>query len=352
MESILSAALISPPDSFAPTPSPTPTQWQRTLTAYSESIAWRSVAQLVGNLAGFFGLGFGMWLFAERAYWVSLALALPAAGFLLRLFSIQHDCGHGAFFRSRAANDWIGRVLGVLTLVPYAYWRSAHATHHATIGRLDRRGIGEIDVLTAREYQSKSWLGRVAYRAYRHPLVLLGIGPSFQFYVRFRLPFNLPEPATEARNSILLMNVALLAIGLGIHGTLGLGDFLWIYLPPMTLAAGVGIALFYVHHNFEETYWAEPPDWRHRDASLEGSSYYDLPAFLQWFVGHTGIHHVHHLCPRIPNYRLNECIRKHPELADVNRLSLGDLFRCIRLGLWDEARGRLVSFAEAKRFRE
>jgi len=323
-------------------------QWQRVLTAYAEPETLRSAAQLAGNLAAFFALFVAMWQLADTSRWASLVLAIPAAGFALRLFSIQHDCGHGAFFHSRAANDWTGRALSVISLVPYAYWRSAHATHHATIGRLDKRGIGEIDVFTAREFSEMSWLGRLAYRVYRHPLGLLGVGPSWQFYLRFRLPFNLPEPAREARLSILGMNAALLALGLAIHATLGFGEFLWIYLPTMTLAAAAGVALFYVHHNFENGYWAEPPDWRHRDASLLGSSYLALPRLLEWFTGHTGIHHVHHLCPRIPNYRLRACIEAHPELAELNRLALGEAIRCFRLGLWDEVAGKLVSFRDVK----
>lgn len=323
-------------------------QWQRVLTAHAEPAVLRSAAQLAGNLAAFAALFVAMWQLADTSYWASLLLAIPAAGFVLRLFSIQHDCGHGAFFTSRAANDWTGRALSSISLVPYAYWRSAHAAHHATIGRLDRRGIGEIDLFTAREFSEMSPLARLAYRVYRHPLGLLGVGPSWQFYLRFRLPFNLPEPRREARRSILATNAALLAIGLGIHAALGFGDFLWIYLPTMTLAAAAGVALFYLHHNFESGYWAEPPDWRHRDASLHGSSYLALPRLLEWFTGHTGIHHVHHLCPRIPNYRLRACVDAHPELAALNRLALGEAIRCFRLGLWDEAAGKLVSFREAK----
>ncbi|MFI5321740.1 MAG: fatty acid desaturase, partial [Myxococcota bacterium] len=209
------------------------TQLQRALLRYAEPKLLRSAAQLFGNLAGYFGLWVAMWWASDVSLVLSFVLALPLVGFVLRIFSIQHDCGHGAFFRSRDANDWTGRVLSVLTLVPYAYWRSAHATHHATIGRLDRRGIGEIDVLTAREYADSSWLQRLGYRAYRNPIVLFGIGPSYQFYLRFRLPFNLPEPAREARHSILAMNLALAAIGLAIHATLGLGSFLLLYLPVM-----------------------------------------------------------------------------------------------------------------------
>jgi len=324
-------------------------QLQRTLLRFAEPEWLRSAAQLASNLVAYGALWFAMWRVAAYSLPLALLIALPLAGFVLRIFSIQHDCGHGAFFRSRAANDWTGRALSVLTLVPYAYWRSAHATHHATIGRLDRRGIGEIDVLTVREYTQLPRMRRLAYRAYRNPLVLFGIGPSYQFFLRHRLPYNLPEPAREARNSIVGMNAALLLTVFAVHATLGLPRFLTLYLPTMTVAAGVGICLFYVHHNFEETYWANPPAWSHRDASLGGSSYLALPRWLQWFAGHTGIHHVHHLCPRIPNYRLGECIAAYPELRARNRLALRDVVRCIRLGLWDEDAGRLVSFAEAKR---
>lgn len=326
-----------------------PIQLQRTLLRYAEPETLRSAAQLAGNLAAYVALWVAMWRIAETSLPLALLLALPLAGFVMRIFSIQHDCGHGAFFRSRAANDWTGRVLSVLTIVPYAYWRSAHATHHATIGRLDRRGIGEIDVLTTREYARMPWLRRLGYRAYRHPLVLFGIGPSYQFFLRHRLPFNLPEPARESRNSILAMNGALLVIALAIHATLGLPQALLLYVPTMAVAAGVGVGLFYVHHNFEETYWAHPPTWSHRDASLDGSSYLALPRWMQWFAGYTGIHHVHHLCPRIPNYRLRESMAAHPELRARNRLALRDVLRCVRLGLWDEDASRLVSFAEAKR---
>lgn len=329
--------------------STSPAQWQRALLAYSVPIPWKSGLQLASNLLGYFALWLAMWQAAEISHALSLALALPAAGFVLRLFSIQHDCGHGAFFRSRRANDWVGRALSMFSLVPYAYWRSAHATHHASIGHLERRGIGDIDVSTTREYAEMPRVGRIAYRLYRHPLVLLGIGPAVQFFLRFRLPTNLPEPRRAARNSILLMNLALLALLLTIHATLGLAGFLWLYLPMMAFAASVGLLLFFVQHNFAETYWARAPEWRHREASLAGSSYYALPGWLQWFTGNTGIHHAHHLCPSIPNYRLQECLGDHPLLKRTNRLSMADSLRCVRLGLWDEEAGRLVSFAEAKR---
>ena len=330
---------------------PSPLRLQRQLLRFAEPETFRSAAQLLGNLAAYAALWCAVWFAAERSLALALLPALLLAGFVLRIFSIQHDCGHGAFFRSRAANDWTGRALSLLTLVPYAYWRSAHAHHHATIGRLDRRGIGEIDLITSREYAGMPLLGRLAYRAYRHPLVLFGIGPSYQFFLRHRLPFNLPDPVREARNSILAMNLVLVAVAVAIHFALGLPAFLALYRPIMAFAAGVGIALFYVHHNFDETYWAHPPAWSHREASFDGSSYLDLPRWLQWFVGSTGIHHVHHLCPRIPNYRLAESMAAHPELREQNRLAFADAVRCIRLGLWDEDSRRLISFAEARRAR-
>lgn len=330
--------------------SPSPAEWQRKLLAYGAPLPWRSALQLAGNALALLGLWLAMWRLAEVSYAASLLLALPAAGFVLRLFSIQHDCGHGSFFRSRRANDWVGRALSVVSLVPYSYWRSAHATHHATVGDLGRRGIGDVDLSTAREYAAMSRWQRIAYRLYRHPLVLLGIGPAVQFFLIFRMPPKLPEPRRSARNSVLLMNLALAALLVGIHATLGLGNFLAVHLPTVTIAATVGVALFYVHHNFELTYWAHAPGWRHREASLTGSSYLALPGWLQWFVGSTGIHHAHHLCPTIPNYRLHECLEDHPALARLNRLAPRDVLRSVRLGLWDEERGRLVSFADARRW--
>ena len=322
--------------------------WRKTLAVYSKPVLWRSVFQLLGNLVAYIGLLAAILWLAPHSLAASLVLAVPAAGFALRIFSIQHDCGHGSFMPSRRANDWVGRLVSPITLTPYTYWRMAHSVHHASVGHLERQGLGDVGVVTVDEYRSRSRLGRLLYRAYRNPLVLFGIGPAFLYYVRFRLPYGLPVSKARARNSILLTNLTLLAIALWIEWTIGFTTFLLAFLPLTTLAATVGVWLFYVHHEFEHTYWARESDWSHARAVTEGSSYYALPAMLHFVTGNTGIHHAHHACPRIPNYRLRETLDDHPELRAMNPITLRASFACGRLALWDECKRRLVSFREER----
>ena len=325
--------------------------WKAALSAYGSPLPWRSEGQLAGNLLAYAALWVGMGYFAERAYFVSLLLAIPAAGFALRIFSMQHDCGHGAFFLSRRANDWVGRLLSPITLTPYSFWRSGHEVHHATVGHLDRRGVGDIALRTVAEYRARPRSKRWRYRAYRHPLVLFGIGPIFQYCIRLRLPYNLPAPRRRLRNSVLLTDLTLLGIGLVIELTLGFANFLWLFVPMIAVATTAGVWIFYVHHEFETTYWARAPEWNHSTAAIAGSCHYALPGWLRWFSGNTGIHHVHHACSRIPNYRLPECLEEHPELAAVNRITLRESFACAWLSLWDEATRRLISFRRERETR-
>lgn len=291
-------------------------------------------------------LWFAMWATLSFGYWVSLLLALPAAGFLVRLFMIQHDCGHGAFFRNRRANDWVGRVIGVLTLTPYGFWRRTHAIHHASSGNLQRRGIGDIHTLTVREYLARPRWGRLLYRIYRQPIVLFGFGPTFLFVVQQRLPFGLrrggwlPVISTMGTNAAIALLVALMV------WLVGVGPFLLVQVPVTLLASTIGVWLFYVQHQFEETFWAEGADWTLHDAALRGSSHYALPGVLRWFTANIGVHHVHHLCSRIPFYRMGQILRDHPELAKVGRLTLTQSLGCVRLALWDERRGALISFRD------
>ena len=240
---------------------------------------------------------------------------MPAAGFLVRLFMIQHDCGHGAFFRHRLANDWIGRALGVLTLTPYDFWRRTHAIHHATSGNLERRGIGDIDTLTVREYLALPRWGRLIYRLYRHPAVMFGVGPAYLFILRHRLPFGLMRGGWQPWLSTMATNLAIAIIVAALMWLIGVGPFLLVHLPIMLLAAAMGVWLFYVQHQFEHTVWADNENWNLHEAALHGSSYYVLPGILRWFTANIGIHHVHHLCSRIPYYRLPRVLRDHPELA-------------------------------------
>lgn len=321
------------------------------LNSYGKPSDSRGVAELLITLLPLIALWIAAWLAYMFGYWwVSLLLGIPSAFFLVRLFLIQHDCGHGAFFSRRRANDWIGRVIGVLTLTPYDFWRRAHAIHHASSGNLDKRGIGDIETLTVREYRQRSRWGRLMYRIYRHPIVLFGIGPAYLFILQQRLPVGMFRAGWEPWISAMATNAAIASIVATLIWFVGLKAFLIVHLPITVLAASIGVWLFYVQHQFEDTVWENSDGWTQQETALFGSSHYDLPLVLRWFTANIGVHHVHHLCSRIPYYRLPRVLNDHPELRAVGRLTLLDSFRCVRLVLWDEAERRLVSFREvAKR---
>ena len=278
--------------------------------------------------------------------WWGLLLVAPAAAFLVRLFMIQHDCGHGSFFPDKQANDWVGRVIGVLTLTPYDYWRQSHAIHHASSGALDNRTLGGVETLTVEEYAALNWRGRLGYRLYRHPLVMFGLGPTYLFLLQQRLPVGLMRGGWRPWLSTMGTNLAIAALAGGTLWVMGLRAFLLVNVPIVILAGTIGIWLFYIQHQFEETHWARGEDWDLRDAALRGSSHYDLPPVIRWFTANIGVHHVPHLSSRIPFYRLREVLKDHPQLAAVGRITLWDSIRCINLSLWDETAQRLVSFRE------
>jgi acyl-lipid omega-6 desaturase (Delta-12 desaturase) len=289
------------------------------------------------------------WATLGVGYWLSLLVAVPAAGFLVRLFMIQHDCGHGSFFRHRLTNAWVGRVIGVLTLTPYDFWRRTHAIHHATSGNLERRGIGDIDTLTVREYLALSWWRRLLYRVYRHPIVMFGVGPAFVFLLQFRLPVGLMRGGWHPWLSTMATNAAIALVAVTVMWFVGVGPFFLVHLPITILAASIGVWLFYVQHQFEDTFWAEGGAWNMQEAALRGSSHYELPGVLRWFTANIGVHHVHHLCSRIPYYRLPRVLKDHPELRGMGRITLWQSLGCVRLALWDESRRRLISFRELRR---
>lgn len=285
-----------------------------------------------------------MWLSLDIHYALTLLLAVPAAGFLLRLFLVQHDCGHGAFFRHRQANDWVGRCIGVATLSPYGYWRRTHAMHHAGTGNLDRRGIGDVETLTVDEYTRRGTWGRLRYRLYRHPLVLFGLGPAFVFLLQHRLPIGLMRAGWRPWLSTMGTNAAILAIWIGLIVLVGLVPFLLIQLPITLIAASVGVWLFYVQHQFEQGHWQRDKGWSFHEAALHGSSHYVLPPVLRWFTANIGLHHIHHLSSLVPFYRLPAVLRAHPDLETINRLTLIGSLNTIRLALWDEKTCRMVPF--------
>lgn len=322
--------------------------WLKILAKYRQPRLGRSVFELSVTVVPFAVLWAGAYVSILHGFWLGFILVLPAAAFLLRLFMIQHDCGHGSFFARRGLDTWTGRVLGVLTLTPYDYWRRAHATHHASAGNLDERGIGDITTLTIAEYRALSWSGRLGYRLYRHPLVMFGIGPAWLFLFKQRLPIGMMRAEAMPWVSTMGTNLAI-AIFTGLMiWAFGLVPFLLVHLPVVLLAAAAGVWLFYIQHQFEETHWSKTAEWQFPQAALHGASHYDLPLVLRWLTGNIGVHHIHHLSSRIPYYRLPEVLRDHPELANIGRITLWQSLGCVRLALWDEQSGRLVSFREAR----
>jgi len=318
------------------------------LGRYRTPDAVRSVFELVISGLPFVLLWALIWTLLNAGYWLGLFLAIPAAGFLVRLFMIQHDCGHGAFFRQRRPNDWVGRVISVLTLTPYDHWRRDHAAHHAGSGNLDRRGIGDINTLTVREYLALPRWRQLLYRLYRHPFVMFGIGPAYLFLLQNRLPSGLRRGGWKSWLSAMATNGAIAVLVAAMIWLVGPGPFLLVHLPIMLLAASIGVWLFYIQHQFEDTYWAHDERWNFHAAAFHGSSHYDLPGILRWFTANIGVHHVHHLASRIPYYRLQEVLRDHPEVADVGRLTLSQSLRCVRRALWDERKQKLVTFREMR----
>jgi omega-6 fatty acid desaturase (delta-12 desaturase) len=337
------------PEQHPPRYPRTAQDWVRVLARYRDPDPARSALELGLSLFPFLGIWALAWWSLQLSGWIAFALALLNAGFLVRLFIIQHDCSHGAFFRNRHLSDWTGRVLGVITLTPYDVWRRAHALHHATAGNLDRRGIGDVLTLTVTEFNARSRLGRLRYRMYRNPVFLFGLAPALMFLLQNRVPFGLMTAGTRYWTSAMGTNLAI-ALTLGLIVWFGgLLPVLLIFLPTALIAASAGVWLFYIQHQFEDTHWDRDDDWQLHDAALEGSSNYVLPPVLRWFSGNIGIHHVHHLQSRIPFYRLTEVLRDHAELANHKRLTLRESLRCVRFHLWDEGRQRLLSFAEARR---
>ena len=318
--------------------------WSRALSRYEKPDRRKAVGQLLNTLLPY-GVLWAIMVWMLRAglpYWSILPLLIVAAGLLVRIFIIFHDCCHGSFFASRRANQILGYVTGLLTFTPYEGWQHPHNRHHATAGDLDRRGVGDVWTITVEEYRSAPWRTRLAYRIFRHPLVLFVVGPTLLFLVSNR--FLRKGSGLRERRSVVMTNLGLLSIAVIAHLTIGLHTYLSIQVPVMAITGSAGVWLFYVQHQYEEVYWQRHAEWDPARAALEGSSHYQLPSVLEWFTGSIGYHYLHHLRPRIPNYRLRECATEMPVVAGVEPLTLRGSLRCMFLHLWNEAEKKLVRF--------
>jgi acyl-lipid omega-6 desaturase (Delta-12 desaturase) len=325
---------------------PTVSRWQEVVAKYEHPQLPHSVWQMSNTLVPYAVLWCLMYLALGVSYWLTAVLALLAAGFLMRMFIIFHDCGHGSFFKSRRANDLLGCVTGVLCFTPYYHWRWEHALHHASAGDLDRRGTGDVWTLTVQEYLEASRWKRFAYRLARNPFFLFVMAPLFLFLVKQRFPSR--KASRRERDSVYWTNLGLLAVAAGLSWLFGLKPYLLLQLGIMAAAGTGGVWLFYVQHQFEGVYWERRDEWDYCAAALNGSSYYKLPKLLQWFTGNIGFHHIHHLSPRIPNYNLQKGHQAEPLFQTVKPVTLFSSLKSLTFRLWDEQHRRLVGFRAVK----
>lgn len=323
-------------------------KWQGIVAKYAHPETWRSLWQVCNSVLPFLALWYVMYRSLEIGYWLTLLLAVPTAGFMVRCFIIFHDCCHGSFFREIKTNDRLGLVMGVLVLTPFYQWKHSHAIHHATAGDLDRRGIGDVYTMTVEEYLAAPWYRKLGYRIMRNPLILFTVGSFIVFTLTHR--FVEKESGRRERSSVLWTNLAIAAIVGWIMLEIGWAAFLLVEIPILLIACGAGVWLFYVQHNFDPTYWKRHAEWEFFNAGMDGSSFYKLPKLLQWFTGNIGFHHIHHLSPRIPNYRLEECHNENP-IFQIEPLTFRDSLRSLFFRLWDEKQKTLVGWGALKQYR-
>ena len=316
------------------------------LASYARPHLGRSLLGLATSVVPYLALSALMYLTLNISYLLTLALAIPTAGFLVRTFIVFHDCTHGSYLPSKRANRWLGRVVGLLVYSPFVSWQREHAVHHATAGDLDRRGGGDVTTMTVAEYRALTWRGRLGYRLFRNPLVMFGLGPIFSLVVEPRFIRRSQRP--QIQRSVIATNLALAPLVVALCLLIGWRAYLLIQVPTVTLAGAAGIWLFYVQHQFEDVYWENSDGWSYADAALRGSSYLRLPKLLQFFSGNIGLHHVHHMNARIPNYNLQRAHDENPIFHNVPTLSCADGIRAVRLKLYDEDHRRLVTFAQAR----
>ena len=318
--------------------------WTSAVKPFMSSDLRASLWQLVNSICPFFILWYVAYRALEISIWASLPFSMLAGLFAVRIFIIFHDVGHGSFFKQRWANDLVGTLTGLIVFTPYYSWRQAHAIHHATSGDLDHRGVGDIWTLTRAEYDKLPTWKRIAYRLYRNPVVIFGFGPVIDFVVLQRLPIFNSAASSREKWSLHGTNLALAGIFFGMWGTIGLAPYIAVQLPVIMVASGVGVWMFYVQHQYENTYWEYHDKWDFAQASLYGSSFYMLPKPLQWFTGNIGFHHIHHLAPKIPNYKLEECHKSHELFQSVEPMTLKTSLKSLFVRLWDEDRARMIGY--------
>ena len=323
--------------------------WRHVVARYQQPSATRAFWQIANTLVPYAALWYFTYLSRNVSWWLVAPVAILAGAFLVRIFIIFHDCGHGSYFKSRWANDLTGFIAGVLTFTPYYHWRWEHNIHHATSGHLDKRGVGDIWTLTVQEYLEASRWKKFAYRLARNPFILFGLAPLYLFLFRQRFPS--PGASERERHSVWAMNAAILAMAISLSLVFGVLHYIIIQLIILMVAGGAGVWLFYVQHQFEGAYWERGEDWDYTRAALEGSSFYKLPKILQWFSGNIGFHHIHHLSARIPNYNLERCHRADPLFQRVKPVTFFASFKSLTFRLWDERRRKLVGFRHLRQIR-
>lgn len=323
---------------------------RKAVVPYAKSQTKTSVIQLLNTILPFFILWVLAWQTLSISFWLSLPFSILASGFMIRSFIIFHDCAHGSFFKNKKLNDFIGTFTGVITHFAYEKWKKDHSIHHATSGNLDKRGIGDIWVMTVKEYEAAGKWKRLQYRLYRNPIVMFGLGP-FQLFLGVNR-FNRRKPKKKERLNTYLINVILVAVYLLIGFTLGWHVILLVQLPIIYIAGIAGIWLFYVQHQFEDSYFENESEWDFVKAAVDGSSYYKLPKWLEWMTGSIGYHHVHHLAPRVPNYHLEKAHENTPPLHKATTITLKTSLESLKFRLYDEEQKTFISFKEMRRYLE
>jgi omega-6 fatty acid desaturase (delta-12 desaturase) len=323
--------------------------WKEIVLKYQKSSTWRALWQIIDTMIPFALCWYLIYLSLSVSWWLVLPLAVLAGVLLVRVFIIFHDCGHGSFFKSRAANDLAGFLAGILTFTPYYHWRWEHAIHHGSAGDLDKRGTGDVWTMTVQEYLESSRWKRFAYRFARNPFVLFVIAPLFLFVIRQRIPS--PKASRRELHSVYAMNAAILAMAVALSVVFGIKAYVLVQLTILMVAGGAGVWMFYVQHQFEGVYWERGEDWSFVAAALQGSSFYKLPRILQWFTGNIGFHHIHHLSPRIPNYNLEKCHNADSLFQEVKPITLFSSLKSITFRLWDEKGRKLVGYGHLRKVR-